>query len=388
MTGTWMQTVVQSWLIYRISQSSAWLGVITFCSQVPAFLMSPIAGVIADHRDRKKILIRVSMIGMAEATLLGILIFTNQIQLWHIATLAVVLGLVNAFEIITRHAFVIDLTAKEDLSSAVAMNAITFNIARIIGPTLAGFLIGRIGEAGCFFLNAVSFIAVIYSLVQVHPHQDSQVTKSPVDPHEKLSIPRQLLDTWRYIRQRPRIYGLLILSVFISFVGFPYAILMPALVKHNLQGNADVLGWLTGLCGAGAILGAIWTATRTDRKPIEYQLKSGFLWLGFSLIFLGLSTTLWKSLIACFWLGFFMMGTYPGITTTYQRLVDREMRGRVVSLFTMSFLGSMPLGSLVAGWIADRVGIAGTFVGQGSIFLGAALVLVCFYSLKQIDLAQ
>jgi MFS family permease len=236
MMGSWMQSIVQAWLVYRLSHSALWLGLIAFCTQFTAFLVSPYAGVLADHVDRRKLLIGVEIAGMIQALLLSALFFSGKIELWHIAALSIVLGVCNSFEIITRHSFAVDLVGKADLPSAISLNSIVINGSRIAGPALAGILIGLLNEGWCFMLNALSYLAVLYSLLAMELTPSQKVrnaSKIPFTSHFAAAV--------RYLRGMPAITRLMILSSFISFLGFPTGNLMPVFAKDVLHGSASTL---------------------------------------------------------------------------------------------------------------------------------------------------
>jgi MFS family permease len=379
MVGSWMQSIVQAWLVYRLSHSALWLGIIAFCSQFSAFLISPLAGVMADDLDRRKLLIWVELAGMAQAFLLAALFFTGRIELWHIAVLSVILGICNSFEIITRHAFAVDLVGKADLTSAISLNSIVINGSRIVGPALAGILIAFVNEGWCFVLNGVSYLAVIYSLIAMDlSHVNRRATgtpKVPFWPNFRAAI--------QYLRGLPAIRRLLMLSTFISFVGFPSGNLMPVFASDVLHGTATTLAWLTGTAGIGGISGALILGNLSsnpkhggDKSAIRPILTGCLLLMGAGLMIIGLSRTLGVTLAGCLFLGFFMIGAMPMINTRIQHLVDDTMRGRVLSVYTMTFLGATPLGSLMQGWAADRWGAGAVAQVAGAAFVLLALGLI------------
>ena len=378
MVGTWMQGMVQAWLVYRLSHSASWLGFISFSTQLPAFLMSPVAGVLADRGDRRKILIWVQVVAMTQALLLATLVFAGKIELWHVAVLSVVLGLANAFELTTRHAIAGDLVGKADLHSAIACNSIIINGSRILGPALAGVLIAPLGEGWCFLLNGLSYLAVIYGLWIIHleQHKHFAGSRNPL---------AQIRGGIQYVQNSPRIRRFLAASTFMSFFGFGYAVLMPVFAKDILHGDARVLGWLTGAAGAGAILGALGLSQAADPEQTERRVYRNLLLIGASLILLGVSRNLALSLGATFGVGFFLMGTFPSLNTAIQQMVDDSVRGRVLSLYTMSFLGAVPLGNLLAGGLADRIGASWVEIASGSVFLIAGVALNCIYSGNSVE---
>lgn len=374
MMGSWMQSTVMAWLVYRMSHSATWLGIISFCTQMPAFLASPIAGVVADKQDRKRLLIMVNWIGLIQAILLSLLVLTQTIQLWHIATLSVLLGLSNAFDITARHSFAFDLVGSEDLHSAIACNSLNINGSRIIGPMLAGTLIGVLGEAGCFTLNALSYLAILISLWLI------QLPPKPTYSYREIFSSQPLHEIKRavqYIRNTPTILRLILLSAFISFFGFPFQVLLPVFAKVQLQGDVKTLAWLSGAAGGGAILGAfrVGRTHEVSADQTEKEILSQLLIIGIFLILLGASNHLFLSCLACLGVGYFLIGIFPSLNTSIQKRVDPPFRGRVISLYTMSFLGAMPLGSFLAGWLADHLQASRIEMAFGGIFIIASLFL-------------
>ncbi|OFZ54507.1 MAG: hypothetical protein A2428_15415 [Bdellovibrionales bacterium RIFOXYC1_FULL_54_43] len=370
MIGTWMQSTVLSWLVYRLSHSATWLGIIAFSTQLPAFLASPMAGLVADRKDRRTVLLWVEIIAIIQAFMLAALFFSGKIALWHIAALSIVLGIINAFEMTTRHAFAVDLVGKTDLPSALAFNSVTINGSRMVGPAIAGLLIAPIGEGWCFVLNGLSYLAVILGLLLMKLEKRVALPFLATNPFS------QIWDAFQYTRQVPRIARLILLSAFISFFGAPYVVLLPVFAKEALQGDALTLGWLTGTSGLGAICGAFEFASRSESpEAMERKFPIRLILVGLSLATLGASSQLWLSLLATFGIGFFMMAIFPSINTTIQQIVDDSYRGRVVSLYTMSFLGTMPLGGLLAGWLADRTSALAVELSFGAIFLIVGITL-------------
>ena len=378
MSGSWMQGVAQSWLVYRLSHSGYWLGVISLCSSLPAFFLSPMAGVIADRFDRRKILIAEQIFATLQALTIAALVFSGTIQLWHLVVLSILLGLSSAFEMTTRHAFAVDLVGKEDLGHAIALNSILVNGSRIVGPACAGLLIGFLGEAWCFLINALSFIPVIWGLIVI------DVKTSHRDPHphprhfwKDVIEPSHYLEALRYVRRSPVIFRILILSTFVCLVGTPFSVLLPVFVRTVLNGDAKTLGWLTGMMGVGAIAGAISFTRTADTQILKQKLVKYVLFLGFGIILLGVSRTLWLSLFSMFAIGYFMMSVFPTMNNAIQRLVDDEMRGRTMSLYTMTFLGATPLGSLMVGVLSDHFGAARAAMGCGVLtaILGVSLIV-------------
>jgi MFS family permease len=381
MSGTWMQSVALSWLVYRLSGSAYWLGVITMCGQFPAFLMGPFSGVVADRVDRRKILITVSLIECVQAILLAALVFSGAVQLWHIVAMAVLLGIVTSFEMTARHAFAIDIVGREDLVHGITLNSALINGARIIGPGIAGVMIKLVGESWCFLLNGLSYLPVVWWLWRMnvrstlaHAHEDGWI-----------GVWHEIADAWKYVLRHRVIFRILALSTFVCFVACPYMALMPVFAKKVLQGGPDTLAWLTGMVGVGALMGALIfsnTHASSDVIRVKQQLiKFTFFW-GCALVLLGVSRSISLSFFASFGIGYFMMSTFLAMNSAIQYLVEDSKRGRVMSLYTMTFLGPTPLGSLLAGYLADRFSAPSVEVGAGFGVVVASLMLIGLFSLR------
>jgi MFS family permease len=357
--GNGMQLMVQSWLVYRLTHSAYWLGLIAFCSQVPAFFTSPMAGIIADHKDRRQILIWVQIIGMLQSFTLAALVFAGTIQAWQVAVLSVLLGVLNAFEITTRHSFAVDLVGKKDLSSAISLNAAAINGSRVLGPALGGLLLVPLGEGWCFALNGLSFLAIIFVLLAID-----------LEPrNKKVRLSRSwehLGEAFEYLKKTPMILKFMGLSTFIALLGFSYTVLLPILAKEVLHGDSGTFAYLSSAGGLGAIVGAVFLAPSSAPQYL-YRKIFTYVWaMGCGFILLGASHTIWLSVLAMFLVGCFMMGAFPIINSSIQAIVEDSMRGRVMSLYTMTFFGATPLGSLLVGGLADRFGTQRVAVGSGA----------------------
>lgn len=367
MPGTWMQTIVQAWLVYRLTDSAFWLGITSFCHHFTAFAASPVAGVLADRMDRRKLLIQVEIAAMLQAFALSALVFSGGIRIWHIAALASVLGVVTAFELTTRHALAFDLAGKQDLGSAIAINSTTINVSRVVGPSLAGILtavLGKGSEGWSFFINGLSFFAIIFFLSLIRLEHRKPLTESP----------GPFIEAWHYVRKTPRIRALMTVAFLLSLFAFPYSVLLPVISEKVLHGQAQTLAWLMAASGMGAVLGSILAASARAEAALTRQLRWETLGLGLSLLLLAFARTLWLSLGASFGIGFFLMGAFPKINNAIQQSVDHHLRARVVSVYTMTFLGAVPLGSLAEGWLADRFGVVPVTGGAGLVCLALALV--------------
>ncbi|MBI3542973.1 MAG: MFS transporter [Deltaproteobacteria bacterium] len=361
--------MAQGWLVYRLSHSGYWLGLIGFFGQAPAFLVAPLAGAVADHFDRRKILIWVQVAEMLQAFILAALVFSGKIELGHLLCLSIVLGVVSAFDGTTRHAFAVDMVGKGELASAIALNSVLINLARVVGPVIAGVTLTAVGEGWCFTLNGISYLPVIWGLATMKVHKRAR-------PPGGMRVFTHIAEGMRYARRHVVIFRILVLSTFICLIACPYNVLLPAFAKDVFQGNANTLAWLTGMLGLGAVTAAMLFHGSDDHQQIKRKLIADVIFWGLALLTLGLSKNLWLSLGAMFTIGYFMMSVFPAMNNAIQHMVDDSMRGRVMSLYTMTFLGTMPLGCLAMGWLADRYTAPKTVAGAGALTLLMGFALV------------
>src|SRR5215471_1421504 len=345
--GTWMQTVAQSWLVYRLTGSTLLLGTVGFAGQIPVFLVAPFGGAIADRTNRHRVVIATQTTSMVLAFVLAILTLTHRIQVWEIMALAAGLGIVNAFDIPARQAFLMDMVGREDLMNAIALNSSMFNGARIIGPAVAGIVVAWVGEGWCFFANAVSYIAVIAGLLMM------KITH-PVNLANEGSPIEHILEGFRFAASKTPIRAILLLLGLVSLVGMPYSVLMPVFASQILHGGARELGWLMGATGIGALLGALSLAARVGVKGLGRLIAMCAGGFGISLIAFSSSKIFWLSLILLVPVGFSMMVQMASTHTLLQSMVPDRMRGRVIALYTMMFMGGAPVGAFLAGVVAHR----------------------------------
>ncbi|HPC72917.1 MAG TPA: MFS transporter [Syntrophales bacterium] len=368
LVGTWMQQIAMSWLVYRMTDSPFLLGFVGFASQIPAFLFSPIAGVYADRWHRYHLLIATQSLASLQAFVLAFLTLSGFVQVWHLVLLSFFLGIVNSFDIPIRQSFVIELLErKEDLGNAIALNSSLFNGARLVGPSIAGVVIAFVGEGICFLLNAVSFFAIIITLLAMRiPKKEVRTRHAP--------LRESLIEGYRYIRDFiPMRYILLQLSL-MSFMGMPYAVLMPVFARDILHGGPHTLGFLMGASGFGALVGALFLASRRSVLGMGrlIALMSGTFGVG--IIAFALSRVFLFSIVMMLVTGFGMMVLTVSSNTILQTIVDDDKRGRVMSFFAVSFMGVAPFGSLFAGSLASRIGAPDTLVITGlCCILGALL---------------
>ena len=375
LVGTWMQTIAESWLVYRLTGSPLLLGAAGFASQFPVFLVAPLGGIVADRFNRQRLVIGTQISSMLLAAIFATLTLTGVVQVWHIFGLAALLGVVNAFDIPARQSFLVDMVGKEDLMNAIALNSSMFNGARIIGPAISGMLVARIGEGWCFFANSVSYLAVITGLMMMRVNRPSRL--APSGP----ALTR-LIEGLRFARNTGPIRALLLLLGLVSLVAMPYSVLMPLFADRVLHGGARGLGLLMGATGVGALLGALTLATRSGVRGLGRWVAFSCGGFGISLVLFSLSHSFWLSAILLLPVGFCMMLQMSSSNTLIQAMVPDELRGRVMALYTMMFMGMAPFGSLFAGLVAHRLGAPLTVSLGAMACIGAATLF--FFHLPRI----
>lgn len=378
LTGTWIQSITMSWLVYRLTNSALLLGVVGFAGQIPVFLLAPLAGVSADVWNRRNILVITQTLAMIQAFVLALLTLTGTIAVWHIITLGLLLGLVNAFDMPTRQSFVVDMVEKqEELGNAIALNSFLFNGARLVGPSIAGVLIAILGEGMCFLLNAISYLAVIFALLAMKittRERESQVTL----------LFQRLREGFIYALGFSPIRDILLLIGLISLAGMPYSVLMPVFARDILHGGPSTLGFLMATWGMGALVGAIYLASRKSVMGLEKMIAIASTIFGIGLVAFSLSHILWLSLLLLLLTGFGMMVQMASSNTILQTIVDDNKRGRVMSIYTMAFIGTAPFGSLLAGGLASRIGAPNTLTIGGTLcILGSLIFASRLSSLKK-----
>jgi MFS family permease len=366
--GTWLTRVALGWWVFRLTGSELILGTVSFAGQLPTFLLAPVGGVIVDRVNRHRLLVITQILAMIQSVLLTVLALSGRASVPYILSLAVFQGLINAFDTPARQAFIVELVeVREDLPIAIALNSSMVNAARLIGPSFAGLLIAAFGEAGCFAIDALSYVAVIGSLLAMR-----------VPPREQVKSPRRVLGDLRaglaYAAKSEPISAILLLVALISLTGAPYTMLMPVLAQRTLGGGAYTLGFAMAAAGAGAVAGALWLASRPSVLGLGRVMVASSLSFGVGLMLLSLSRTLWLSLPILVVTGAGMMVTLASSNTLLQTIVDEDKRGRVMSLYTMAFFGMVPFGSLLAGWLAAHMGALSTiFCGGLFTALGGVL---------------
>jgi MFS family permease len=369
LVGTWMQTVAESWLVYRLTGSTLLLGTVGFASQIPVFIMAPIGGIVADRTNRHRVVIATQFSAMILAGILATLTLTHRVHVWHVIVLAACLGVVNAFDIPARQAFLIDMVGRGDLMNAIALNSSMFNGARIIGPAVAGILVASIGEGWCFAANSISYIAVIGGLLMMRLDRPAKLAGggSPLE---------NILEGFRFAQNTGPIRAILLLLGLISFVGVPYAVLMPVFADQILHGGARGLGILMGATGVGALLGAASLAARVGLKGLGRLIgwcAGGF---GVSLILFSFSRVFWLSMVLLVPVGFFIMVQMASSNTLIQSMVPDRLRGRILAVYSMMFMGMAPFGSLSAGAVAHRIGAPWTVALGGFACIGGSVLFL------------
>jgi MFS family permease len=359
--GTWLTRVATSWLVYRLTGSAALLGVIGFCGLIPAFVLSPFAGVFVDRHDRHRVIVWTQVLSMVQSFALAALALVHVITVTHVALLQLFQGVINAFDTPARQAFVVEMVEdRRDLANAIALNSSMFNGARLLGPSVAGVLIAWIGEGGCFLLDGFTYLAVIASLLAMR-----------VRPRERAAEPKHVLhelgEGWRYASGWPPIRALLSLLALVSLVGMPYTVLMPIIASRRLQGGAHTLGFLMAATGLGALAGALRLAARRTVVGLGRTIVTAAMGFGLFLVAFAASHVVWLSMLLLVGVGFCMMVQTASSNTVLQTIVEERMRGRVMAFYTMALMGTAPFGSLLAGALADRVGAPWTIAASGVV---------------------
>jgi MFS family permease len=366
--GTWVQRIAVPWLVYSITSSVFLLGVFGFAGQIPTFLLAPFAGVLTDRYNRYYILIATQILAMIQALVLAVLFFTGIMEVWHLMLSSIFLGCVNAFDMPARQSFVVDMIEKkEDLSNAIALNSSMVNGARLLGPSIAGMLIAATGEGICFLLNGLSYIFVIVSLLMMKV--SSRKVKS-----QNSQVLQGLKEGFSYTFGFAPIRSVILLLGLVSLMGMPYTLLMPVFAKEILHGGSHTFGFLMGASGTGALIGALYLASRKSVLGLGKIICLSAAIFGFGLIVFALSRYFLLSLVFMLIVGLGMMMQMASSNTILQTLVDDDKRGRVMSFYIMAFVGTAPFGSLLAGGLASSLGAPNTLIIGGiSCILGAAV---------------
>jgi MFS family permease len=366
--GSWMQRIAMGWLVYRLTNSALMLGLVGFAGQIPSLLVSPFAGVLIDRLDRRRILIVTQSLALLQAATLSVLVLTGMVNVWWILGLSIFMGFVDAWDHPVRQAFNIDMVEKrDDVPNAIALNSTMFNMARLIGPTVAGILISLVGEGFCFLINALSYVAVLISLFMM-------VTKPQRQTGRGIGLIESFKDGARYAFGFMPIRTVLLMLALFSFMGMPYTVLMPVFARDILHGGPSTMGFLVSSVGLGALTGAMFLATRKSAFGLWRVTPLTATLFGIGLIVFSLSRHQWLSFMLMYFVGFGAMVSLAGSNTILQTIVAEDKRGRVMSFQTMANMGMTPLGSLWTGVLAARIGAPNTLlVSGGACILGAAV---------------
>ena len=366
--GTWTQRVAIGWLVYRLTGSVFMLGLVGFLGDLPFFLVAPFAGVMADRWNQQRILIVIQTLAMVQASILAVLVLTGSVEVWHVIALSIFLGLVHAFDVPVRQSFLPALLEKrEDLGNAIALNSSMVHGARLIGPSLAGILIAATGEGICFLLNAVSYVAVIAALIamKISPKEK---------PRGSVRVLQELKEGFSYVSHSVPIRSILLLLGVVSLVAMPYQVLMPVFAQDILLGGPRTFGFLVGCSGLGALAGAVYLASRKSVPGLERLLAIAAGVFGIGLIAFSFSRILWLSFFIMLFTGFGMMIQMASSNTVLQSIVDDNMRGRMMGFYAMAYRGMVPLGSLLAGVLAGKIGAPGTLLLGGVCCVSGAVL--------------
>jgi len=366
LVGTWMQNVAQSWLVYRLTHSELLLGTTWFCSQIAVFALGPLGGLAADRFSRRNLVIATQVLSLVQALALAALTLSGKVQVWHILALGGLLGVINAFDMPGRQALVIHMTSREDLLNAISLNSAVFNMARVLGPAVAGLLVAAVGEGWCFFINGVSFLAVIAGLLAMR--------MPPVEQCAPDSPWRHLVDGFRYAWQRHDVRRILLLMAAATMAGMPMFVLVPFFADGIFHQGSRGLGFLMGAMGIGAVTGTLALARRTRVTGLPWVMAYSGFCLGCGYLAFAISPSYGISLAIMPAIGFFVMRQMASANTTIQTLIPDAYRGRIMALYSMTVVGLGPFGSLAAGALAHHWGPRLTVGAGGVTAIAAATV--------------
>ncbi len=368
--GTWMTRIATSWLVYRLTHSALLLGTVSFAGQIPTFLFAPFAGVWIDRLNRRQVLVWTQTLAMVQSFALAGLTFSGHITVRWILFLSVMQGIINAFDMPGRQSFMVQMVEdRADLGNAIAINSSMVNVARLIGPSLAGVLIAATSEAWCFLVDGISYIAVIASLLMMRVHVAASVRKATSTLHE-------MKEGWSYVAGFLPIRTILLLFALVSLMGMPFVVLMPVFAAKVLHGGPHTLGFLMGAMGVGALASALSLAARRNVRGLIRMIPIAAAVFGLGLIGFGLSSTFWLSMVTVTIAGAGMMQGMAASNTIVQTLVDEDKRGRVMSYYTMAFVGMAPFGSLLAGLMAHTIPSTPVWIVSGMVLTGAQWTVI------------
>jgi MFS family permease len=368
LVGTWITRVATSWLVYRLTGSAFLLGVVGFWGQIPSLILSPFAGVLVDRWDRHRILVWTQALSGLQSLALAVLALSGTITVFWIIVLQVVQGIINSFDTPARQSFVVQMVDDPaDLSNAIALNSTMVNASRIIGPSIGGLIIAAVGEGWCFLIDAISYLAVIASLLAMRV--------APVKPRPRGAMIDELRAGYRYVVGFAPVRSALLLLALVSTMGMPYTVLMPVIATKSFHGGAHTLGFLMTASGIGAVLGALYLASRQTVVGLGRVMALATLAFGAGLVAFGFARSLWTALLVLPVVGAGFMIEMASTNTILQTITEEHLRGRVMAFYAMAFLGTAPIGSLIAGLVADRIGASSTIVLGGVACIAGALWL-------------
>lgn len=371
--GTWIQMVAITWLVYKMTNSAFILGIVGFSGQLPLFLIAPFAGVIADRWNKKRILLITQSMALVQALILSILVFTKAILIWHLVVLSIFLGIINAFDMPIRQAFVVDMldNKKQDLNNAIALNSSMVNGARLIGPSIAGILIATVGDGWCFALNCLSYLAVIVSLFRM---KIINIPRAKSESHVITQLKQGISYTFGF---KPIKYLILLLAL-VGLVGTPMTLLAPVFAKDFLHGDSSTFGFLMSAYGTGALIGAVYLLNKKTVLGLGKLIAYAVMVFGTGMIAFSFSRVLWLSITIMMFSGMGMMLHVASTNTLLQTIAEENKRGRVMSFYAMAFRGMSPFGSLISGSLAGLIGAPLTLILGGF----SCLIGVSFYFRK------
>lgn len=357
LAGTWMHQLAQSWLVYRLTGSEFMLGVVWFCSNIPVLLLSPLAGLVADRYPRRRVIFLAQAVAALQAAVLAALTLSGRVEVWHVVVLALVFGIASAFDIPARQAFYIHLVGKEDLINAISLNSATFNAARVAGPALGGLVVARVGEGACFAINAVSYFAVLGSLLAMR-------IEEAIEPSQETAWQR-LRGGFEYIWRTPPLRALLAVCGLVAVSIAPVMTLAPMFADGIFGKGPGGLGLLTSALGLGAIAGTLSLARRTASAGLPRVVFYSAAMLALTLTVFSVSPSFALCVALMPFVGMAVMRHNAATNTTVQLGIDDRLRGRVMSFYSMMVVGMFPVGSLLAGALAERIG------SRAAVLLGA-----------------
>ncbi len=366
--GTWIQNLALGWLVYRLTDSAFYLGLVGFAGQIPGLFLAPVAGVYADRLNRRKILLITQAIPMVLAFVLSVLVFFDQISIGIVIVIVVINGFALSFDTPFRHAFLLEMIGdKRLISNAVALNSTLVNTARFLGPGIGGILVALYGEAVCFFINGLSFLAMVVALLLM---KVPSFVRKKIDRSVLHDLKSGFRYTWSFLPAR----YMILLVIFTSAFGLSFQSFLPVFARDILGGDSQLLGFLTGAVGAGALTGAFYLATRESINKLPFIIRLSAFTFAVGLLIFSLSKVIWLSVLILYFSGFGLITQFSATNTLLQSVVDEDKRGRVLSFYSMSFMGFTPVGSLLLGLLSERIGAAPTFTFAALVLLSTAFL--------------